>query len=239
MRAMDAIVTGKGVRFNPKTNVQQWGVCPPLKSTPQATEELKGRKFGRLTVLGMSAHLSARWIVRCSCGMHEARRATVIKRAEPWDCCAECLKVLNLRAKHQWRTTGTQPDWRDYASAPKEAEQPQAVIKSLVPSLPAEREACPPLRIAPGEIAELIGARAGRLTVIGLSADPLGHWVCLCACGAYESRRAKQIRNPKAGDCCQECQEVRAARKPKAQRTEARPTVGINSMRAAFENLAP
>ena len=48
-------------------------------------------KFGKFTVIGLSAHSKGRWVVRCECGEHEFRTAKAIKNpANAQDACAKC-----------------------------------------------------------------------------------------------------------------------------------------------------
>lgn len=66
--------------------------------------------------------------------------------------------------------------------------------------------------------AELIGARIGHLTVLGLFDDPRlptktrkgprKPWVVRCDCGRYAIRRAKTLRKMGADDQCQHCKKL-------------------------------
>lgn len=64
------------------------------------------------------------------------------------------------------------------------------------------------------EMRALPGRKFGRFTVIGLLAEVKpgntpAAWVCRCACGCYETRRAKSIRNPEnSQDCCRNCRHL-------------------------------
>lgn len=76
-------------------------------------------------------------------------------------------------------------------------------------------EVCPPLRTFPDNpvALDLRGLRYGRLAVIGLLDDRTfnrksdkARWVVRCACGLFEVRSAKAIRNPaNAHDACWRC----------------------------------
>lgn len=60
---------------------------------------------------------------------------------------------------------------------------------------------------------DLTGDKFGRFTVIGLAAEynpkKNAPWVVRCACGAYETRKARAITNPlNTGDCCRACQHL-------------------------------
>lgn len=62
---------------------------------------------------------------------------------------------------------------------------------------------------------DLTGSRFGSFTVLGVferkcdSGSGRTMWCVKCACGAYEIRSAKAIKNPKnSGDMCRECRHV-------------------------------
>lgn len=56
---------------------------------------------------------------------------------------------------------------------------------------------------------ELVGAKVGQLTVLGLSVKS-DRWVCRCSCGYYVERKAKALRNPHhaASSRCDRCDHV-------------------------------
>lgn len=71
----------------------------------------------------------------------------------------------------------------------------------------------PRVRRVPIEGENLIGLRAGRLTVVGAYDDPAGSkskgrkWQVRCDCGQYEVRKGralKQLKNP--DECCSQCE---------------------------------
>ncbi len=80
--------------------------------------------------------------------------------------------------------------------------------------------------LAKPEYRNLTGAKIGRLTVLGVSAEPQSsngqRWVVRCVCGSYELRRAKAIKkaldggwtgdDPPMCDCCMYTQKLRAGR---------------------------
>lgn len=55
---------------------------------------------------------------------------------------------------------------------------------------------------------DLTGLRNGRLTVMGLYAGGKGRWVVRCACGKYEVRTAKAVKNIANNDMCSFCHAV-------------------------------
>jgi len=76
-------------------------------------------------------------------------------------------------------------------------------------------EICPPLRpLLPTDL-NLVGLKFGRFTVMGLPREKVmlsrktSAWVVRCACGRFEHRSAKAIRNPaNFGDRCFECRKT-------------------------------
>jgi hypothetical protein len=70
----------------------------------------------------------------------------------------------------------------------------------------------PPVVLDPPKTLNLIGSKFGRFTVVGYlgkmtagkGASPM--WLARCACGDYEGRSARAVRNPANGeDCCGKC----------------------------------
>ncbi len=62
---------------------------------------LTGRRFGRLLVLGRytgggGRNFKASWVVRCSCGIYELRKAKTLKEGKNHECNA-CRRVDELR----------------------------------------------------------------------------------------------------------------------------------------------
>ncbi|HEJ6002023.1 TPA: hypothetical protein SL812_003317 [Pseudomonas aeruginosa] len=78
--------------------------------------DLRGVKFGRFTVLGMSAKKAARWVVRCECGNWSLRTSRSIKNPNnAEDCCEECRHLLFLKREEIKRRTGKWADWSEIA----------------------------------------------------------------------------------------------------------------------------
>lgn len=64
---------------------------------------------------------------------------------------------------------------------------------------------------------DLTGERYVRLTVVGLSEEVNGKWVCRCDCGKYTLRTAKSIKKKtKESGCCDECHHLAALRRKEA-----------------------
>lgn len=114
-------VMSKGVHYEPNMVIAETYVHadmpPPLTPAPDNPVALKtyleyaGKTFGRWRVIGLSAvqnkKKKARWVVRCSCGRYENRKAPALRNAEAnGDCCAECQHVR--RVKEQYRKIGGQ-----------------------------------------------------------------------------------------------------------------------------------
>lgn len=68
--------------------------------------DLTGVKLGRLTVIGISAEVLARWVVRCVCGTYGLRTARAIKNAAPDACCHQCHLLALAKRKDIERRTG-------------------------------------------------------------------------------------------------------------------------------------
>ena len=76
----------------------------------------------------------------------------------------------------------------------------------------------PPATISVSQVTDLrfidlSGVKFGRLTVIGYLGKPnpkkSARWLVRCACGDYESRASKAIRNPEnRGDRCDKCRHL-------------------------------
>ena len=89
-----------------------------------------------------------------------------------------------------------------------------------------------PIALSNCDRQELSGMRFGRLTVIGrakhrrhASGGTKGkaRWVCKCSCGAYVSRCAKAIKNPKNTlDACDACSKMMWARRSEFWRRTGR-----------------
>ena len=58
--------------------------------------DITGRKYGRLTVLGLSADVPKRWVVRCDCGKYSMRQTKSLRLLNQM-MCDECTKVERMR----------------------------------------------------------------------------------------------------------------------------------------------
>ena len=128
----------------PLPRVSQWGTV---------FEDLTGRVFGRLTVIGRlydPAFINGkkvRWVVRCTCGYYETRRNRAIKKlTEEQQMCSQCeaLERRKFISAH-----GTYDERRERAGKyhPKHQttdESEPSVIKFEVPHLLAVTERTTP-----------------------------------------------------------------------------------------------
>lgn len=79
-----------------------------------------------------------------------------------------------------------------------------------------------PTRRVPYFMPQLLGARRGKLTVVGLCAQSRkdgAQWLCRCVCGYYVTRATKAIRNER-NDCdsCDRCRQVAFLRRASTYR---------------------
>lgn len=162
----------------------------PTRRVPHGTTDRTGARFGRLVVIGL--HLRSNddrgrwsrdaWVVRCDCGTYETRRSETVDAAREDACCADCVKLTQMR---QRGVSGSQ------FKTP--FQRPPRVMEAL-PTRETERS------LLASE--NLTGQRFGRFTVVGLYDDPNrgassskpARWVVRCDCGAFEARRAKVLR---------------------------------------------
>jgi hypothetical protein len=111
--ATAARVTSKGVHYEPDVQYgTHWHADTPPRTRPipaisqYTCADLIGRKFGRLTVIGLAADYnpkkSARWVVRCACGDYETRKATAIRNPNNGeDRCQVCLHSVNVTKRYK------------------------------------------------------------------------------------------------------------------------------------------
>jgi hypothetical protein len=84
---------------------------PPITSRPKYIENLTGRKYGRITVIGYSHMRKINgktpfhhyWVVKCVCGNYEHRKGSSIRRTikkKTGDMCKHCA-LSERRKEHQ------------------------------------------------------------------------------------------------------------------------------------------
>ncbi|WP_143038324.1 hypothetical protein [Pseudomonas saponiphila] len=111
---MAARVVGAGINYEFKVSEGAVNSFLPLPTRPVSRAEthqacftdLTTTKFGRLTVIGISAEVNARWVVRCVCGTYGLRTAKAIKNAAPDACCHQCHLLALAKRKDLARRTG-------------------------------------------------------------------------------------------------------------------------------------
>ncbi len=102
--ATAARVVSRGVHYEPTLkhdgNFVTGDLPLPMKTptNPEAirvAQELVGKTFGRLTVKGLAEGKSnpARWVVRCSCGRWEHRKAKTLRGDPERLACSHCDKT--------------------------------------------------------------------------------------------------------------------------------------------------
>lgn len=78
-------------------------------------DDFTGRKFGRLTVIGMYADGAGKWVCRCSCGSYLVRSSKAIKNQQNiHDACSECRHLMHLKRNEHWRRTGKEVGYEEY-----------------------------------------------------------------------------------------------------------------------------
>lgn len=89
-----------GAHFVSKKKIQTADQETPhaTKPLPRDVPDLRGRVCGWLTVVGLSADVRKKWVVRCVCGMYTLRTTKAIRNpANSADKCEQCRQVEFLR----------------------------------------------------------------------------------------------------------------------------------------------
>ncbi len=118
-----ALVTGRGSSYTHLTSGQhalEWKV-PPVGEMPYpGVPDLRGRKFGRFTVMYFfRTHRKKKskrqlWIVRCTCGVYSYRSSNAIQNpANNADACVQCSHLIYLRRNERFRNTGAELDAKE------------------------------------------------------------------------------------------------------------------------------
>jgi hypothetical protein len=99
-----------GVHWDAKKKINQTHRDAPCRMIPipAGTPNHTGKKFGRLTVVGLiernGHHKGPLWQVRCVCGQYETRRGKTVKNASDADMCQMCAHLEQLKRKErEWR----------------------------------------------------------------------------------------------------------------------------------------
>ena len=118
-----AIVTSRGVHYEPNKIVLTNDSDLPIVTRPITKEEVKqkcfvnltGFRVGRLSVIGPARDFNGKWVVRCDCGKYSTRRAKSIKNPENvQDRCEHCRNLAFLKRNEQWRRTGNACDINEF-----------------------------------------------------------------------------------------------------------------------------
>lgn len=83
----------------------RWKAPPLQRPVPKGMQDLRGRKFGEMTIIGLLAADEADgknrlpvWVARCVCGDYEARRHKKLRRGgHDTDCCEDCTRTRAMR----------------------------------------------------------------------------------------------------------------------------------------------
>lgn len=116
--AVAARVVGKGEQFEYQAASTSLDSDLPLAVKPipdaaQANPSFKnhtGERFGRFTVIGLSADRKGRWVCRCVCGRYSMRSSSAIVSSAEDACCDQCyLQAVSKRHEHLRRSTKDRP----------------------------------------------------------------------------------------------------------------------------------
>jgi hypothetical protein len=118
---LTALVVAGGESFEPSVKVVQLERDTPLpvrqmsRAEMGSRQDLRGKRFGRFTVVGIYAEKPALWVVRCDCGTYCTRKAKAIQNpANDFDRCTVCRDLLHLRRSDVFRRTGLHRDPREF-----------------------------------------------------------------------------------------------------------------------------
>lgn len=112
--AVAARVVARGEQFEYQADPTSLDSDLPLavKPIPDAARsnpsfvDYTGKRFGRFTVLGLSADRKARWVCRCVCGRYSMRSSSAIAGAAEDACCDQCyLQAVSKRHEHLRRSS--------------------------------------------------------------------------------------------------------------------------------------
>lgn len=107
--AVAARVVARGEQFEYRADPSSLDSDLPLavRPIPEATraspsfKNYTGERFGRFTVLGLSADRKGRWVCRCVCGRYSMRSSSAIGNAAEDACCDQCyLQAVSRRHEH-------------------------------------------------------------------------------------------------------------------------------------------
>jgi len=112
--AARVVANGESFEFRALPTEVCSGLPLPTRSVPDGIEDLSDRKFGRLTVVGLSAELRGRWVCRCTCSNYVIRRSAAVRQAAPDSSCPQCY-LLAVAKRHEFiRRTGKERPTREF-----------------------------------------------------------------------------------------------------------------------------
>lgn len=190
---------GRGESYSLKVDENQRRSRTPIPTRPipkYIQEDLTGREFGRLKVMGLAVKTDGKnardvWAVRCVCGTYETRRAGGLLKGAT-TACLECARLHAIRSRTRVKRHLGAPRYLTLEWVP----EPHHFHVNQ----------CPALADVPLDKENHTGKRVGKLTVVGLAADtPDTRWVVKCDCGAYEHRKSKVLKAAPNGDSAHQC----------------------------------
>ena len=104
-----ALVTSKGESYKASKQILQIesDVPMPLKKIPRGTKDLTGKRFGRLTVIGLSREHKSKWVCRCDCSVFVLRKSKAIRNPRnDRDRCQLCCHYAYQKRTDSFRRFG-------------------------------------------------------------------------------------------------------------------------------------
>lgn len=108
-----ALVVSRGESYTPEfkqSDIMESPLPLPVQdfpSTSQKDHNLTGISFAWLTVIGLSAEKSGRWVCRCVCGMYCIRSPKAIKnKSNDKDACRECRHRIYVSRRESDKADG-------------------------------------------------------------------------------------------------------------------------------------
>lgn len=118
-QAVLQMLRGYEAEAGPRPNRWHWLVCPPLRQPCSGSLDLRGVRWGRLSVVGLldvsgTDRKGGRWVVRCDCGRFEVRKAKAIReRVEPIAACGRCEYVVRIKRRAVFDRDGYWPSYEE------------------------------------------------------------------------------------------------------------------------------
>ena len=109
-----AMAVSGGHHFLSQKKIQTADTDVPIKTRKMRRSErlagridLRGIKFGRFTVIGISAMNNKNWVVRCQCGVYSERKSrSVLNPKNQSDMCELCRENEHLKKVNHFQTYG-------------------------------------------------------------------------------------------------------------------------------------